>query len=120
MPVRDRAPCASQHTIAPHTARVVAPAAVCCSGRRESEPKAATAERVAAAASAAGARDFDDLSPAERDRCLRNVEAGFRAHLAETGRQTGFVVYPSSRQVTQAATVLYQTLDAVDFSDIAL
>ncbi|KAJ2795829.1 hypothetical protein H4R21_004954 [Coemansia helicoidea] len=97
---------------------MVAPNSAPCSTHCDTQPK--TLGETGAAAGARGGCGFDDLSPQERDRFLREVHAGFRAHLVEAGRQSGFVVYPSPHQIARAATALYQALDEIDFSDIAL
>ncbi|KAI8321332.1 hypothetical protein GQ54DRAFT_261977 [Martensiomyces pterosporus] len=64
------------------------------------------------------ATNADVLTAEERDDLLNQAEWGFRKWLKDTGPQTGFVMYPSTRQILKSLNALYKTLDDVDFSDI--
>ncbi|KAJ1723921.1 hypothetical protein LPJ53_001774 [Coemansia erecta] len=63
-------------------------------------------------------RAFSDLSPAERDAFLGNIEMDFRRNIAETRSSAGFVFYPNTRQIMRAITSLYEALANMDFSDV--
>ncbi|KAJ2719061.1 hypothetical protein GGI07_005445, partial [Coemansia sp. Benny D115] len=62
-------------------------------------------------------REFGELSPAEREAFLNDIELDFRKHLAENRTTAGFVFYPSTRQILGAISALYETLTNVDLSD---
>ncbi|KAJ1956869.1 hypothetical protein EC988_001124 [Linderina pennispora] len=63
-------------------------------------------------------RSFDELSPDERDTYLADIELDFRKYIGDNRPKGGFVFYPNSRQIMKAISTLYQTLAAIDFSDI--
>ncbi|KAJ2380574.1 hypothetical protein GGI05_006264 [Coemansia sp. RSA 2603] len=63
-------------------------------------------------------RAFSELSPAERDAFLGNIEMDFRRNIAETRSSAGFVFYPNTRQIMRAITSLYEVLANMDFSDV--
>ncbi|KAJ2864448.1 hypothetical protein GGH94_002900 [Coemansia aciculifera] len=60
------------------------------------------------------------LSAAERENLVNEAEWGFRKWLTENGPSTGYVMYPSTRQILKSLQSLYVTLEEIDFSDIAL
>ncbi|KAJ2820055.1 hypothetical protein IWW50_005211 [Coemansia erecta] len=62
-------------------------------------------------------RGFDELSPAEREQSLAEIEVDFRRYVAENRTRTGFAFYPNSRQITKGISTLYQSLAGIDFSD---
>ncbi|KAJ1845471.1 hypothetical protein LPJ70_002487, partial [Coemansia sp. RSA 2708] len=61
----------------------------------------------------------DALTPAERETLISEAEWGFRSWLRESGSQSGYVMYPSTRQILKSLQTLYKTIEDVDFSDIA-
>ncbi|KAJ1958704.1 hypothetical protein EC988_000139 [Linderina pennispora] len=60
----------------------------------------------------------DVLTIEERDGMVEQAELGFRMFLQETGSRTGYVLYPSTRQIIKALHVLYKVLDDIDFSNV--
>ncbi|KAJ2434600.1 hypothetical protein GGF42_009192 [Coemansia sp. RSA 2424] len=61
----------------------------------------------------------DFLSAAEREDLVNQAEWGFRKWLAESRPATGYVMYPSTRQILKSLQSLYVLLAEIDFSDIA-
>ncbi|PIA18378.1 UPF0103-domain-containing protein [Coemansia reversa NRRL 1564] len=62
---------------------------------------------------------FDALTPAQREDIISEAEWGFRNWLRTSGSQTGYVMYPSTRQIFKSLQILNETIDNIDFSDIA-
>ncbi|KAJ2021930.1 hypothetical protein IWW57_004725 [Coemansia sp. S610] len=58
-----------------------------------------------------------ELSADERERLVNQAEWGFRKWLTENSR-SGYVMYPSTRQILKSLQTLYKTLEEIDFSDI--
>ncbi|KAJ1964625.1 hypothetical protein GGI12_001293 [Dipsacomyces acuminosporus] len=79
------------------------------------EPIALTSR---ALGSTGAATDTDALTAEERENLVGEAEWGFRKWLKEHGSQTGFVMYPSTRQIIKSLHMLYQTLDEVDLSGV--
>ncbi|KAJ1944370.1 hypothetical protein FBU59_002618 [Linderina macrospora] len=60
----------------------------------------------------------DVLTIEERDGMVEQAEHGFRVFLQEMGSQTGYVLYPSTRQIIRALHELYKVLGDIDFSNV--
>ncbi|KAJ2820478.1 hypothetical protein FBU31_005209 [Coemansia sp. 'formosensis'] len=58
------------------------------------------------------------LSADDRENLINQAEWGFRKWLTENGPSTGYVMYPSTRQILKSLQSLYKTLEEIDFSDI--
>ncbi|KAJ2121237.1 hypothetical protein GGF48_004131, partial [Coemansia sp. RSA 921] len=82
-----------------------------------SAPTATNSAQPCEPQSNSASQKFDELSPAEREQSLAEIELDFRRYVAENRSRTGFAFYPNSRQITKAISTLYQSLAGIDFSD---
>ncbi|KAJ2844272.1 hypothetical protein GGI22_006933 [Coemansia erecta] len=62
----------------------------------------------------------DPLTAEEREKLISEAEWGFRTWLRETSPPSGYVMYPSTRQILKSLNTLHEILEDVDLSDIAL
>ncbi|KAJ2547823.1 hypothetical protein EV175_005065 [Coemansia sp. RSA 1933] len=64
--------------------------------------------------------DEQPLTAEERETLISEAEWGFRTWLRETSPPSGYVMYPSTRQIIKSLNALHDVLEDVDLSDIAL
>ncbi|KAJ1664061.1 hypothetical protein IW140_004361 [Coemansia sp. RSA 1813] len=62
----------------------------------------------------------EPLTAEEREHLISEAEWGFRTWLRETSPPSGYVMYPSTRQIHKSLSALHDILEDVDLSDIAL
>ncbi|KAJ2659740.1 hypothetical protein IWW48_003341 [Coemansia sp. RSA 1200] len=80
----------------------------------QKKPEVVGADRVASSSESSA------LTAKEHESLISEAEWGFRTWLRETSPPSGFVMYPSTRQILKSLNTLHDVLEDVDLSDIAL